>query len=75
MELNAKHSMKDNLEAAREAKARVQVYLEGGTTLSGFVGEVGHHLVVIKALTGRDFYDALVAIDAIAAFDVQTRTA
>ena len=75
MELNAQHTMIDNLKAAQEAKARVQVYLEGGATLAGFVGDVGRGMLVLKALTGRDFFDAIIAIDAIAAFDVQTRTA
>ena len=59
--------------AADERTGRVTVHLTGGTSVSGKIGPTGNHAVIIKAITGREFFDAYVRYDAIAAVEVQTR--
>ena len=59
--------------AADPRVGRVTVHLEGGHHLSGTVGPTGNHSVVIKALSGREFYDAWVRYEAISCVEVQTR--
>ena len=53
---------------------RVIVHLRGGTQLTGTIGPLGDRSVVIKALSGREFYDAYVRLDAVTAVEVQTRS-
>ncbi len=60
--------------AADERTGRVIVHLRGGTSLTGRIGETSNESVVIKALTGREFYDAWVRMDAITCIEVQTRS-
>ena len=55
-------------------KGRVTVRLRGSSDVSGTVGSAGNEAVIIKALTGRDFFDAYVRYDAIACVEVQTRS-
>ena len=52
---------------------RIIVHLRGGTDLTGTVGPIGSHSVIIKALSGREFYDAYVRFDAVTSIEVQTR--
>lgn len=76
MDLNAHDHSKglfDKL-AADPRTGRVTVHLRGGTSLTGTIGETGNHSVVIKALSGREFYDAYVRLDAVTAVEVQTRS-
>ncbi len=73
MKLDAGAGLKANLDTARTEEARVSIQLIGGKSYEGFVGEVRDVYVVITRLAGRDFYDALVRIDSIAAIEVQTR--
>ena len=60
--------------AADERVGRVTIRLRGGHEITGRIGETGNHSVIIKALTGREFYDAYVRYDAIACIEVQTRS-
>lgn len=53
---------------------RVTVHLRGGTSLTGTIGPIGDDTVVIKALTGREFFDAWVRYDSLTAVEVQTRS-
>ena len=64
-------SMKDNIKTFVGKK--VYVHLDSGTTLSGFVKEVGNHLVHLEKLDRKDFFDALIKIDTIIAIDTQFR--
>ena len=49
----------------------VTLVLASGTEIGGTVAEVRDHTVVLRALTGKDFYDALVVVDDIAAVEVR----
>ena len=60
--------------AADPRVGRVIVRLRGGTQLTGTIGAIGERSVIIKALTGREFYDAYVRFDAVTAVEVQTRS-
>ena len=53
---------------------RVTVRMRGGAHLSGTIGPIGNQSVIIKALSGREFYDAYVRLDAITSVEVQTRS-
>ena len=52
---------------------RVTVHLRGGTSLTGTIGPIGDESVVIKALTGREYFDAWVRFDSVVSVEVQTR--
>lgn len=53
---------------------RVTVYLKDGAPLTGTVKAIGDHLVHLEKLDGRDYFDALVSMDQIAAIDTRART-
>ena len=53
---------------------RVTVRLRGGAEVAGSIGPTGNHSVVIKALAGRDFFDAYVRYESITCVEVQTRS-
>ena len=52
---------------------RVTIRLRGGAHLTGTVGPIGNHSVILKALSGREFHDAYVRLDAVTSVEVQTR--
>lgn len=60
--------------AAQDAAVRVTLNLRGNTSLTGTIGPTGNHAVIIKALSGKDFYDAYVRYDAVTSIEVQTRS-
>ncbi|MHA1941310.1 MAG: hypothetical protein ACW97P_06260 [Candidatus Hodarchaeales archaeon] len=45
----------------------VEVRLKSGDQLSGRLSNVGSHVILLKELQGKEFYDALVRIDEIGA--------
>jgi hypothetical protein len=51
----------------------VYVHLRSGNTIQGYVKSVGDHFLHLERLAGRDFYDALVRIDDIAAMEAKFR--
>lgn len=53
---------------------RVTVHLRGGTSVTGTIGPIGDDAVVIKALTGREFFDAWVRFESVTCVEVQTRS-
>jgi hypothetical protein len=67
----------DSQGVATLLKARVgspvSLMLRGGGEVGGTVVKVGNDAVHIGQLTGKDFYDAVVALDAIAAVVVRVR--
>ena len=73
MQLNASLSITDALKTAQNEKVRVGVHLRGGPTLSGKVGSVGDNHVALVELTGKEFFDALIRLDDIAALEVRVR--
>ena len=58
--------------AAQKGK-RVTVRLRSGQELTGLVREANGRLAVIGALTGREFFDAVVPLEAIEAVLIRTR--
>jgi hypothetical protein len=53
---------------------RVTVHLRSGGDLTGKLTVVGDHLVQLSQLANKDFFDAVVALDAIAAVEVKARS-
>lgn len=64
-------SMQDNIKPLVGKK--VYIHLDSGTTLSGYIKEVGDHLIHLEKLDRKDFFDALIKVDHIIAIDTQFR--
>ena len=62
----------ETLLAAQKSK-RVTVRTRSGQELTGVVREVTPRFVQLGALSGRDFFDAVIAFDAIEALIVRTK--
>lgn len=60
--------------AADQRVGRITVRLRGGTEVNGSIGPTGNHAVIIKALAGKEFFDAYVRYDAITCVEVKTRS-
>ncbi|MDP6953182.1 MAG: hypothetical protein QGF53_10555 [Alphaproteobacteria bacterium] len=73
MELNPTLDFRETFEQALAQSARVRLHMRSGESLEGKVSAVADHNVVITALTGRDFYDAVVRIGDISAIEVRAR--
>lgn len=58
--------------AAQKGK-RVTLRLQSGQELTGVVRDANATLVVLGALTGREFFDAIVPIDAVEAVIVRVK--
>ena len=58
--------------AAQKGK-QVTVKLDSGDELTGKVGEVTGKLVVLQALSGKEFFDAVIDTDDIAAVLVRSK--
>jgi hypothetical protein len=71
--LNASAGIADNLRSLYAAKKPVTVVLKGGQSYSAKIARVGDAYVLLSELSGKEFYDALVAIDEIAAIEVRAR--
>jgi hypothetical protein len=72
MSYNVNSSLADNLKALVGKK--VSVTIVSGKTLSGFVKEVGIHLIHLEKLDGKDFFDALIRIENISAVETMFRS-
>jgi small nuclear ribonucleoprotein (snRNP)-like protein len=68
---NVKSSLADNLKSLIGKK--VYVTLDSGKTFTGFVKEVGNHLMHLEKLEGKDYFDALIRIENISAIDTRFR--
>jgi len=68
-------SSDDSIQSVLSAQKdkRVTLRLKSGNELSGTVGEVNDNIVHLKQLTGKEFYDAAVAIKGILAVEIRTR--
>lgn len=71
IEVKAGTTMKDIL--TDNTGKRVALRLASGEEIEGTVTTVGNNLVHISKLTGKDFYDAVVGIDKIAAVRMKMR--
>ena len=57
----------------RQVGQRVSVVLTTGPELAGVVTTVGDKVVHLSALTGREFFDAVVSLEQIGAVIIRTR--
>lgn len=64
-------SMNDNLAALRGKS--VTVTLSSGQAITGTVKDVKGNLLHLSKISQKDFYDALIAIDRIAAIETKVR--
>jgi hypothetical protein len=71
MSYNVNSSLADNLKSLVGKK--VSVTIVSGKTISGFVKEVGIHLIHLEKLDGKDFFDALIRIENISAIEAMFR--
>lgn len=71
MNYNANASLAENLKTFTGKK--VNVTLNSGENFTGTVKTVGTHLVHLEKLEGKEYYDALIRIDDIAAVDARFR--
>jgi len=69
---NLSASMADNLSMLKGRT--VTVYLVSGQTITGTVNDVKGNLLHLVKLSQKDFFDALVAIEHIAAIDTRVRS-
>lgn len=60
--------------AADARVGRVTVHLRGSSSVTGTIGPIGDDSVIIKALTGKEFFDAWVRYESITCVEVQTRS-
>jgi len=56
------------------AGKRVTLRLRAGGELTGKVAVVGDHAVQLSALANKEFYDAIISLDAIDAVEVKARS-
>jgi len=71
MSYNVNSSLADNLKSLVGKK--VSVTIVSGKTLTGFVKEVGNHLIHLEKLEGKDYFDALIRIENISAIEAMFR--
>lgn len=71
--LNAAAPIGDNLRRLQQSGKPVELVLENGKSYKGKLGTVGDHAVVVTQIEGREFFDALVLIEEIAAIEVRAR--
>lgn len=63
--------LRDNLK--KKIGSKVTLRLTAGEELSGTVTQVGDNAVHLSALTGREFYDAVIRLDQVIAVIVRVR--
>ena len=68
---NVNASMADNLKSLVGKK--VYVTIDSGKVIAGTVKEVGNHLLHLKKMDGKDFFDALIRLEEIIAIDTRFR--
>jgi len=71
MSYNVNSSLADNLKSLVGKK--VSVTIVSGKTLTGFVKEVGNHLIHLEKVEGKDYFDALIRIENISAIEAMFR--
>jgi hypothetical protein len=52
---------------------KVSVTIDSGKTFTGFIKDVGYHLVHLEKLEGKEYFDALIQIKNITAIDTRFR--
>ena len=69
--VDAMKSMEDNLVGL--AGKSVTLHLSNGSTITGKVAEVSKQHVRIAEISGKEYFDALVRVDAIVALETRAR--
>lgn len=65
-------TLADNLKSL--TGKRVTIHLKSGTLLSGTVRVTSDHLLHLEKLEGKDYFDALILLQEIAAIDTRARS-
>ncbi len=68
---NVSFSVANNLKSLLGKK--VSLTLDSGKTFTGYVKEVGTHLVHLEKLDNKDYFDALLRIENVSAIDTRFR--
>jgi hypothetical protein len=70
---NPATTVRDNLQRLQSGAKTVELLLKNGKSYKGKLASVGDHAVVVTQIEGREFFDALVLTDEIAAVEVRAR--
>lgn len=70
-QFNPVFSVADNLAALKGRTATV--HLASGQSITGVVKELGDHMLHIERISQREFFDALIRLDAIVAVEARVR--
>jgi hypothetical protein len=70
-QFNPAFSIADNLAGLKGRTATV--HLASGQTITGVVKEIGDHLVHLEKIAQREFFDAVIRIEAISAVEARVR--
>lgn len=70
-QFNPAFSIADNLAGLKGRTATV--HLASGQTITGVVKDVGDHLLHLEKIAQREFFDAVVRIEAISAVEARVR--
>ena len=73
MELKEKDSLKDMLFKAKAENKRVDIVLSNGKMYTGTIKELGIQCVVLEQVGNRSFFDVIIKIEDISAFEFQAR--
>jgi len=71
VQFNTAVTLTDNLVALKGKT--VTVYLSSGQTITGVVKEVQNNILYLEKLSQKEFYDALIRVDLIAAIEARAR--
>ena len=71
MELTAQMSLKELITLSQDNNKIVEIHLQGGKELSGTVVNVSDDAVVPGQLVGKEFYDAYILLNQIAAIELR----
>lgn len=70
---NASMGFADTLKQLSSKKMSAYILLKNGRSYGGRIGAVSSRNVIVEKLQEKDFYDAIVKIDEIAAIEVRVR--
>lgn len=73
MSFSVEHDFATALQKIAEAKGKAELILNSGQRLSGRILAVGKRCVHMTELVGKEFFDAMVAIEEIAAIEMRVR--
>jgi small nuclear ribonucleoprotein (snRNP)-like protein len=71
--LSTSGSLREALGRLGEGR-EVELVLSNGKSYRGKLGSVGSATVIVSQIAGKEFYDVLIALDAVAAVEVRVRS-